>query len=53
MLLVITLKYIKQSFEPPTIDHQSSNLLDKEGIDYVEFLRQHYVIVIDNDNKWN
>lgn len=45
--------YIKQSFEPPTIDHQSSNLLDKEGIDYVEFLRHHYVIMIDNDNNWN
>ena len=45
--------YIKQSFEPFTIDHQSSNLLDKEGIDYIEFLRHHYVIMIDNDNNWN
>lgn len=45
--------YIKESFEPSTIDHQSSNLLDREGIDYVDFLRHHYVIMIDNDNNWN
>ena len=30
-----------------------NKLTIKEGIDYVDFLRHHYVIIIDNDNNWN
>ena len=47
------LKDEKLYIYPQSYGWVGSDILDKEGIDYVEFLRHHYIIMIDNDNNWS